>query len=437
MTEMNRRDLLRATGGLAVAAGLATGARASANETIVLGIIGVGGRGYGTHLDWFGRHPDVAIGAVCDVHPERVERAVAKTGGKAKGYADFRRLLEQKDLDAVVVCTPPHWHALIAVAACEAGKDVYCEKPLSRFPAEIRAMVRAARDNKRVTQDGTQIHATENYRRCVDIVRSGTLGAVTAVRSFCTMNDDSEGLDNPPDSAPPPGLDWDLWLGPAPRVPFNTARYRDGMHRYFKDYVDSWLHELGPHIVDLPFWALDLPEPTAVTASGGRFATTSIADVPDTMDVIWEFADRRLLMTWSLMQQSAWGFGLGSTGGGRQHGTIFNGKDASVYLSGYGTPQVVDRSGSPIEGRSYPAVAPPSPGQEREFLDCVKSRAEPSCSFARHLPLQIALNLAHVALRTGRKLHWDAEKFQVIGDPEATRLLIPDYRAPWKLPDHR
>jgi predicted dehydrogenase len=164
---------------------------------------------------------------------------------------------------------------------------------MSRFPAEARAMVQAAKNNKRVTQVGTQVHASENYHKCVDVVRSGILGQITAVRNFCSMNDDSEGLGSPPDTAPPDGLDWDMWLGPAPKVPFNIARFRDGMHRYFADYVDSWLHELGPHIVDLPFWALDLPQPTSVTAAAGRYATTSMATVPDTMDVTWTFPAAR------------------------------------------------------------------------------------------------------------------------------------------------
>jgi predicted dehydrogenase len=245
------------------------------------------------------------------------------------------------------------------------------------------------------------------------------------------MNDDSEGLGNPPDTAPPPGLDWEMWLGPAPKVPFNTGRFRDGMHRYFKDYVDSWLHELGPHIIDLPFWALDLGQPRAISASGGRFATTSIADVPDTFDVVWEFPD--LIMTWTMMQASSFPFGVGSPGGGRKLGIVFHGKDATL-LANYDLCQVLDKQGKPVEGQSYPVATKRSPGHEREFLDCVKSREQPSCSFEAHLPMHVALNLAHTALRTGRKLHWDAEKFEVTGDREATAQLRPDYRAPWKLP---
>ncbi|MCA1595417.1 MAG: hypothetical protein LC772_03195, partial [Chloroflexi bacterium] len=311
------------------------------------------------------------------------------------------------------------------------GKDVYCEKPMSRYPAEARAMVRAAKENGSVTQVGTQIHATENYHRCVDVVRSGKLGAITAVRNFCTMNDNSEGLGNPPDTAPLAGLDWNFWLGPAPSVPFNIGRFRDGMHRYFKDYVNSWLHELGPHIVDLPVWALNLGQPTAVSAAGGRFATTSIADVPDTLDVLWEYPG--MTMTWTLMQANSYNFGIEKPGPGRRLGITFHGK-AATLLANYDVCQVLGEDGNVVTGQSYPVSTKPSPGHEREFLDCIKSRDEPSCSFERDLPLHVALNLAHTSLRMGRKIHWDAEKFEVIGDREANQDITPRYRAPWRLP---
>lgn len=404
----------------------------SANEKIHLAIIGVGSRGYNTFLDWFGRHEDVAIVAVCDVYRPHVERAVAKTGGRAKGYHDYRQLLADPGIDAVAICTPPQWHALMSIEAMQAGKDVYCEKPMCRFPAEGRAMAEAARRYGRVTQVGTQIHATENYHRCVDVVRSGRLGPISVVRNFCAMNDDSEGLGSPPDTPPPDGLDWDFWLGPAPAVPFNMGRFRDGMHRYFQDYVDSWLHELGPHIVDLPFWALDLPFPTAVMASGGRFATTSIADVPDTMEVVWEFPDR--IMTWSLMQHNAFHFGVGPGGRGRQLGVVFHGKEATL-LANYTLCEVRDREGQPVTGETYPVATGHSPGHEREFLDSVRSRRECSCSFQKHLPLHTALNLAHIALKVGRRLRFDACNWQIVDDAEANQLMMPRYREPWKLPE--
>ncbi len=453
MTEwdrLTRRDFLKVSSGMAVAAslGMTAAHRAdaaampgprmetksnmttSANDKIVLGFIGVAGRGYG-HLDWFGRHPDVEIGAVCDVYQPHLERALAKTDGKAKGYSDFRKLLENKDIDAVVISTPPHWHALIASNALLAGKDVYNEKPMCRFPAEGRLITELAKQQKRITQVGTQVHATPNYHKCVDVVRSGVLGPITSVSNFCAMDDDSEGLGNPPDSDPPPGLDWEMWLGPAPKVPFNIGRFRDGMHRYFKDYVDSWLHELGPHIVDLPFWALELGCPTAVSASGGRFATTSIADVPDTMDVVWDYPN--MTMTWTLLQHNLYNFGVGEPGTGRKLGIVFHGKEATLVAS-YGICDVIDRTGKRVEDQTYPVAAPPSPGHEREFLDSIKSRQECSCSFAAHLPMHTALNLAHLSLQLGRKLHWDAEKWEVVGDKEANHLITPKYRAPWKLP---
>ncbi|HZT43974.1 MAG TPA: Gfo/Idh/MocA family oxidoreductase [Chthonomonadaceae bacterium] len=422
--------LAAASAGAETKKGRVRGMGTAANDKIVLGFIGVAGRGYG-HLDWFGQHPDVEIGAICDVHQPHLDHAVAKTDGKAKGYHDFRKLLENKEVDAVVIATPPHWHALITLAALEAGKDVYCEKPMCRYPNEGRAMVEAAKRYKRVTQVGTQIHATENYHKCVDVVRSGTLGQITAVRNLCTMNDNSEGLGNPPDSDPPPGLDWDFWLGPAPKVPFNIGRFRDGMHRYFKDYVDSWLHELGPHIVDLPFWALELGQPKAVSASGGRFATTSIADVPDTLDVVWEYPTMNV--TWTMMQANSFNFGVGEPGPGRRLGILFHGKQGTL-IANYGLCQVLGEDGKVVEGQTYLVSVPPSPGHEREFLNAIKSREECSCSFEKHLPMHTALNLAHISLRLGRKLHWDAEKWEVTGDREATQQLTPPYRAPWKLP---
>ncbi len=441
-SEFTRRTFLKATGGAAVAAGFGVatnsvrarqvgGKKVSANEQVVLGFVGTAGRGFGHHMRAFSRMPDVEIGAVCDVHQPHLERAASFTMGRARAHSDFRRLVEDPNLDAVVVATPPHWHALVTIAALQAGKDCLTEKPMCRFPREGYWMARLAREGKRVTQVGTQIHATANYHRCVDVVRSGILGPITSVRNFCTMNDDSEGIGNPPDSAPPPGLDWDFWLGPAPKVPFNIARFRDGMHRYFKDYVDSWLHELGPHIVDLPYWALDLPAPKAVSASGGRFATTSIADVPDTMDVTWEFPDRT--MTWCLNQQNSFHFGVDRPGTGRQLGIVFQGRK-STLLANYGLCQLMDPNGKVVDVPEVPDVTTASPGHEREFIDCVKTRQECSCSFSRHLPMHLALNLAHTSLRVGRKLQWDEQRFEVKGDREANALITPQYRPPWKLP---
>jgi predicted dehydrogenase len=401
------------------------------SDKIRMGFIGVSGRGYGALMHGFSKQPDVEMTAVCDVYQPYLDRAVAFTDGKAKAYYDYKDLLADEHVDAVAIATPPHWHALIALDALAAGKDVYCEKPMCRYPMEGRLMVDYAAKYKRITQVGTQIHATENYHKCVDVVRSGVLGRITAVRNFCAMNDDSEGLGTPPDAEPPIGLDWETWIGPAPERPFNVGRFRDGMHRYYRDYVDSWLHELGPHIVELPFWALELSCPRAIAAAGGRYATHSSADVPDTVEVTWEFDD--LLMTWSMMQANSFNFGVGGPGGGRRLGIVFHGTEGTL-LANYGLCQLLDKKGNVVEGLEIPQIVPRSPGHEREFLDGILTRQECSCSFANHLPMHTALNLAHIALDTGRKLHWDETNWKVIGDEEANALITPQYRAPYKLP---
>ena len=413
----------------------------SPDDKIRIGIIGLAGRGFDYHLKTFSEFPDVAITAVCDVRGEFVERALGELAKSnpdhpAKGYKDYEKLLEQKDLDAVIIATPPHWHALMATAAMEAGKDVLCEKPMSRFPMEALMMAKGAVRFKRVTQVGTQVHATENYRRVVDVVKSGVLGKVNAIRNFCTMNDDSEGLGSPESTEPPADLDWNQWLGPAPQVPYNEGRFRDGMHRYFKDYVDSWLHELGPHIVDLPVWAAGLGQPLSVTATAGRYGTESIADVPDTMDVIWEYPD--LLMTWTMCQANRFHFGVGKAGGGRRIGVIFQGTKGTL-VANYSLCEFYDNDNKLVDlsKLDIPEVTPKSPGHEREFLDCIRSRKEPSCSFVNHLPLHVALNLAHVSLKLGRKLQWDSEKFVIPKDKEATEALTPKYRGKLKLPSYK
>ncbi|MBI4557959.1 MAG: Gfo/Idh/MocA family oxidoreductase [Candidatus Hydrogenedentes bacterium] len=447
MSNMSRRDFLQvSSAGAALGAGLAgcvtaarrppikRGARpgkASPNEKIVIGFIGVAGRG-GGHVTSFMGYPDVEVGAICDVYDKHLQAAAARVGGKAKTYKDFRQLLDQKDIDAVVVATPPHWHALTTIYACQAGKDVYCEKPMCLTPAEGRAMVKAARLNHRVTQIGTQIHAGENYHRVVEVVRSGIIGKLSAVRCILSLNEAPNGIGNPPDSPPPPGLDWDMWLGPVPKVPFNIARFQGGQHRYFADLVGSWLHEMGPHIMDLPFWALRLAPPLSATAAGGKFATQDISTIPDTLDVLYEFPD--FIMTWSNMCANSHGLAFHREPGiTRRLGISFHGINGSV-LADYGNYQVVPE-GDRIQGDSQsPGWMSKTRAHDREFLDCVKTRELPSCDVEHHYPLSVALNLGNIAYKVGRKVRWDAEKECIIGDHEANELVTPNYRKPWVLP---
>lgn len=441
MEQINRRKFLQVSSGAAIGAGLAAGCattqpratprRVSPSEKIVLGFVGVAGRG-GSLMEWFGKNADVEIGAVCDVYQRHLDEAVARSGGKAKPYHDFRKLLEQSDIDAVVVATPPHWHPLVTIYACEAGKDVYCEKPMCLTPAEGRAMVRAARRNRRVSQVGTQIHAGENYRRVVEIVRSGMLGKIGAVRTVLSLNNAPDGVGRPGDSDPPPGLDWDMWLGPARKVPFNRARFEKGHYRFFAEYVGSWLHEMGPHIIDLPYWAMELGPPEAVSAVGGKFATNDISDIPDTMEVMFEFPD--FIMTWSNMCANSHGLTFQREPGiTRRLGISFHGVNGTLTAD-YDRRKLIGE-GDRLDGVELPEPSlPRSPGHDREFLDCIRSRELPSCDLEKHYPLSVALNLGDIALKVGRKIRWDAKTERIVGDKEADSLVRPDYRRPWSLP---
>jgi len=437
--ELTRREFLKSSGAAVALAGTglsilpdsssAQTKPVSPNEKITIAFIGISGRG-SSLMSGFMSYPDVQVAACCDVYEPHLKAAIARTDGRAEGYSDFRKLLERKDIDAVVVATPPHWHPLISIYACQAGKDVYCEKPMSRYPAEAKAMLKAAQDNKRITQLGTQIHAGDNYRRAVEIARSGALGKIVNVRVICTMNEYPGGIGHPADTAPPPGLDWEMWLGPAPKRPFNEARFT--VHRYFTDYVGSWLHELGPHIVDLAHWAMDPGEPKAVSASGGRFAADDISDIPDTMDVLWEYDG--FTMNWIHTSCNSYNFDFGGPpDGGRRLGVIFHGTKGTL-LADYGSHKVVSEGGRLKDFQPPAPSIPSSPGHDREFLDAIKSRKNPSCCFEYHKPLAVALDLAHISLRTGRKIHWDAASGRVIGDPEADKMTQPNYRKPWILP---
>ena len=446
MKRVNRRKFLQVSSGVAIGAGLGVGCatrktgralapraarRVSPGEKIVLGFVGVAGRG-GALMDEFARHKDVEIAAVCDVYQPTLDAAVERSGGKAKPYRDFRKVLDRGDIDAVVIATPPHWHALITVLACEAGKDVYCEKPMCLKPAEGRAMVRAARRCRRVTQVGTQIHAGENYHRVVEIVRSGVLGKLSVVRTVLSLNEAPDGIGRMPNSRPPRGLDWDMWLGPAPKVPFNEARFFKGCHRYFNDYVGSWLNEMGAHIIDLPYWALELGPPETVSAVGGKFATTDMSEIPDTMEVLYEFPE--FVMTWSNMCANSHGLTFQrDLGIHRRLGISFHGFNGTLTAD-YGSYQLISE-GDRLKDVTLPDPwLPRSPGHDREFLDCMRSRELPSCDIEKHYPLHVAMNLGNIALKVGRKIRWDARKEVIVGDREANDLLEVNYRRPWSLP---
>jgi predicted dehydrogenase len=410
--------------------------KATPNEKIVLGFVGIAGRGNAL-LDQFIGHDDVEIAAIADVYKPHLDAAidkVAKARGKAPdGYADFRKLLERADIDAIVCATPPHWHPLVTILACEAGKDVYCEKPMCMSPGEGAAMVKAARANNRITQIGTQIHATDNYHHVVDIVRSGILGKISCVHSVLCMNNAPDGIGKQADGEPPADLDWDLWCGPIPKLPFNETIFTSGRHRFCKALIGSWLHEMGPHIIDLPVWAMDMQAPKSIMAMGGKYAVDDISTVPDTMEATWEFGDH--MLQWTYMGASSHGLqmNLGGKGMTGRHGTSFHGTNATLWAN-------YDSFGVYVEGDRLKMEDLPKPpdhtwaNHDREFLNSIKSRTLCACDVEYHLKVHTLLNLAHIAMNVNRKIYWDAEKRCITGDNEANALVTPQYRSPWVLP---
>ncbi len=439
-TAVSRRTFIRQTavaGAMGIAVpyfvpshALASTSRTGANDKLQIGLIGAGGMGRG-NLDNCAVHEDVVVTAVCDVWKERRD-AVCAQYPTAKPYGDYRQLLQQTDVDAVIIATPPHWHCLMAVDACRAGKDIYVQKPMSLHVAESLAIKQAVARHGRISQIGTQIHAGENYRRVVERVRSGQLGPVSVVRTFNVMNQGPQGLGNPPASSPPADLDWEQWVGPAPMCAYNPLITRSAYENCsFMAFSGGWTPGMAPHIIDLPIWALELGVPVRTSCSGGRHIIRDAGDAPDLQEVIWEYPS--LVMKWSMSVVNSFGFDFGRGAPERRLGIYFHGLNGTLFAN-YGMHEVVPEGDLMKDTTPPPVSLATSPGHEREWLNCLRTREQPSCCVDYHYRIDLAILLANLSMRLGRDIHWDPATNQIINDPEATRLAQPEYRSPWKFP---
>jgi len=395
-----------------------------ANDRVVIGHIGVGGMGNG-HVGWFAGHQDVDTAAICDVDRNRCQQTLKRLQGmrpdtKAEAYYDFRRVLERSDIDAITCATPDHWHALISILAFQAGKDVYSEKPLCHTFAEGEALRKAGRRYRRVFQLGTQIHEGENYHRVVELVRSGALGKIHTVRIW--KNGGAGDFGYPPETDPPPELDWNLWLGPAPWHPYVPQRCHFNF-RYFWDYSGGVYADFWCHIADICFWAMDPGQPRTIEARGE--VPNGIADTPAWVDVDYQFPDVRVYWTTNTPDvPGAAGKGIGCQ---------FEGTNGSLACD-YGS-RVIFLDGKQMDDLpEVPKTLPRSRGHQRDFLDCVKSRALTESNLEYVRVMTIPLHLGCVSFRLKRKLTWDAEQGRCVGDSAANALLSQPYRAPWYLP---
>jgi len=417
---------------------------AGANDRVQVGFIGYGLIG-GEHVRDFKNQPDTDLAALSDVYQPRLEQGIAACGGRAKAYSDFRKLLDDKDIQAVVISTPDHWHALMTIMACAAGKDVYVEKPLNLFIREGQWMIEAARRYQRVVQVGTQQRSGRHYQKAVEMLRAGYIGKVTSVRMGSFRNI-MPGFGAPNDSAPPNDLDYDMWLGPAPKRPYNP--HHSLYHfRWFWDYSGGQMTNLGAHEIDIVHWAMQVKGPAAVSSSGGRFALKDDGETPDTQDALFEYPGFTSLFS---LREAA----LGHRGEGKLD---FFGTKGSLGIDRLGfevyPDMKIDPSNAIPEFIGHPAGGPvhsnvkPEPwiqpyqmeGSSREqfdlharnFLDCVKSRERPIADVEQGHQVTTACHLANISLRTGRKIRWNPETNEIIGDPQASQWLERPYRKPW------
>lgn len=435
-TAVSRRAFLQtAAAGVALtalnrrAAGLTRPAPCTSqpNDQIVVGMIGVGGMGL-SRLRGFLEHPDVRIGAICDVDRRHLDRTVAVVekfrGYKPKGVGDYRRILDDREIDAVVVVTPDHWHAIPTIRAFEAGKDVFVEKPLSYSVAEGRAMADASLRHKRVSQMGNHIHNDfPNYRRAVELVRSGALGRITHVHIWKTSPTEAYRNNEPP--TPPAELDYDFWLGPAPKRPYHPLRSHRTF-RHFWDYSGGTFIDFWCHIVDLAVWALDLKGPRSASVVGGRFFVDDATETPDTLEAMLDYPG--LMFTFSFRPTPLTGF---------EHmghiGCLFEGSEAFL-VANYEKHEVWVKGKKAEDFPRPDPTIPDSPGHIREFLDAIKTRnLETTCNLRYGHRVTKPGLLANIAFRTGRRIYWDDARERILDDREASRYLKRKYRKPYTL----
>jgi predicted dehydrogenase len=419
-----------------------------ADNRIRVGFIGVGNRGTQL-LQGFMAQKDCQVAALCDVYepyltrdraqvdPEilkSLEGLVPRMGEQFDSpvarYKDFRRLLEQKDLDAVVIATPDHWHAIQTIAALEAGKDVYVEKPLTVTIPEGRKMVRAERRYGRITQVGLHRRSSDLYRHIHTLLRQGKIGKVSVARAYRASNMFPNGIGKYPDAPPPKGLDWNMWLGPRAMRPYrySIAPYK---FRWWHDY-SSQMGNWGVHYCDAMRWMLDEEAPVAVTAHGSKRLVDDDRTIPDTLEVTFEFASGRIFVFGQYEACASRPLASGEIEFCGTLGNLYPGAEArgcKIVPSGRGQFQNQEKG---FEAQEIAAMDGDLTHQHiRNFLDCVKSRAKCNCDLETGHRSTTFAHLANLALATRSRLEWDAATERIINSEEANRLLDYEYRSPW------
>ncbi len=432
-----RRDFLKAATA-AFTTSIFTGNVKGANDRIRVSFIGVGRQGSG-NLRSAMAQPNVEVVSICDVYQPNLEKAIAASarGPKnepesrpaAKGVADFRQVLADKSVDAVAISTPDHWHPYMTIEACKAGKDVYVEKPICVAIEEGRKMVQAARKYNRVVQAGTQQRSGLHFQKATEIVRNGELGKVTFCRTWNYGNQDPAGIGNPPDSAPPADLDWEMWLGPAPERPYNKNRFgidpKAFSHfRWFWDYAGGMMTDWGIHQLDIVQMAFNELPPNAITALGGKYFIQDNRETPDTLQVTYEYPNGMIVTYENRLFNSS---GMLDKSGG----IMFHGDKGTLFVDRAGY-QVIPEKNSTLQASEAKNTNNNGQDHWKNFIDCIKTRQRPISDIEiAHRSTSTAL-LGNVALRSKLRIDWDGEK-ETTSEAAARQYLKREYRKPWKL----
>ncbi len=436
---MNRRTFLLQTGGLVAASHLSLPRAESnnlVNDRIVISMVGVRGRGNGV-MTTFAALPTVELRYICDIDSavltQRVEQMTSKLGKKVEGLKDVRKSLDDKNVDAVVLGTPDHWHALPTIWACQAGKDVYTEKPDGHNMIEGRTMVAAAKKYERIVQMGTQSRSGEHFLKAIEFLRQGNLGKVAFGRAWESSRQKS--LGRPADTEAPETVDYDMWLGSAPKRAFNPLRFH-GNWRWFFDYGTGDLGNDGVHRLDVARWALDtavqagggkaIGWPTRVSAGGGKYYFDDAQEWPDTLQVNYDFAGGQL-MCYEMRIWSAYPFE------GEEEGAAVYG-DQGYMVLGNKRFRVFDPKGKQVleETGTYTNDV----AHAQNFLDCMRSRKRPNADLETvgH-PSSALCHMGNCAWRAGRTLRFDPDTYTFTGDNDANQYLTrAEYRKPYELP---
>ncbi len=421
-----------------------------ANDRIGLGIIGFGLIGKQHISDFKKLNNDVDLVAMCDVYKPRVQEGLQYIGNpNAKGYSDFRKMFEDKNVQAVVVATPDHWHCLLTVMACAAGKDVYVEKPMTVFIDEGKWMIQAARKYNRVVVVGTQRRHSSSVAAGRKVVESGQLGKITMVRRSEARNI-FPGFGKTPVENPPADLDYEMWLGPAPKRPYQN--HRSLYHfRWFWDYSGGQMTNLTAHGLDQMLYVMNQKMPTKVSSFGGRYALEDDGETPDTQDALLEFPG--FFLSYAIREVNA------HREDAATRGLVFHGTKGTMLLAerslqvlpeSHGDPvnSIPRFLGHPVGGPVYtqtkpepwfqapPAMQVPAgednmASNKKNWIECMRSRKRPLCDVEDGHFVAVGCNLANMSMRLGRTIRWDPDKQVVIGDKEAAAMCSRPYREPW------